>query len=78
MIVLRRMTALPEHEFWPADLPADFALEGATLLGHRQLTDAYLLGLAKAKGGVLATLDRGIRALAAGPEQVEIIAGFLL
>jgi hypothetical protein len=30
------------------------------LRGHRQITDVYLAGLAKAKGGRLATLDRSI------------------
>ena len=28
--------------------------------GHRQITDVYLLGLAKKKGGRLATFDRSI------------------
>jgi predicted nucleic acid-binding protein len=28
--------------------------------GHRQLTDAYLLGLAHRKGGRVATFDRSI------------------
>jgi predicted nucleic acid-binding protein len=32
--------------------------------GHRQITDAYLLGLAIHNKGKLATLDRGIRHLA--------------
>jgi predicted nucleic acid-binding protein len=32
--------------------------------GHRQTTDAYLLGLAIRNKGKLATLDRGIRHLA--------------
>jgi predicted nucleic acid-binding protein len=39
----------------------DFA--GVRLLGHQQVTDAYLLGLAINRGGVLATLDKGIAAL---------------
>ena len=34
------------------------------LSGPGQLTDAYLLGLAIAKGGTLVTLDRGILHLA--------------
>ncbi len=43
--------------------------------GHRQITDAYLLGLAIHRGGKLVTLDRGIRQIA-GDEfagRVEII-----
>jgi predicted nucleic acid-binding protein len=34
------------------------------LKGFQQVTDAYLLGLAIRKGGVLATFDSGITALA--------------
>lgn len=34
------------------------------LQGHRQVTDAYLIGLAEAHGGVLATFDRGTYQLA--------------
>jgi hypothetical protein len=34
------------------------------LLGHRQVTVAYLLGLAIRNKGTLVTLDRGIAALA--------------
>jgi predicted nucleic acid-binding protein len=33
------------------------------LVGHRQVSDAYLLGLAIRHGGVLATFDEGISAL---------------
>lgn len=44
--------------------------------GHRQLTDVYLLGLAKKMGGRLATLDRAIPIRAvrgATPELVQLI-----
>ena len=38
------------------------------VLGHRQITDAYLVAPGKAKGGRLVTLDRGIAALHADVE----------
>jgi hypothetical protein len=44
--------------------------------GHRQLTDVYLLGLAKKMGGRLATFDRTIPVKAvrgATPELLQII-----
>jgi len=52
----------PHHQFWPDDLGFN---EAATvfrsrLVGHRQTSDAYLLGLALHRGGKLAVLDRGI------------------
>ena len=53
------------HSFWPddLDLSADPAWPASHLIGHRQVTDAYLLGLAIKRRGKLATLDAGIRAL---------------
>ena len=56
------------HEFWVEDLSVAAALEAfpRKLQGHQQVTDAYLLALASHHGGVLATFDRGIGALAAG------------
>jgi toxin-antitoxin system PIN domain toxin len=55
----------PDHEFWPDEIglvPA-VNLTGVTLRGHRQVTDAYLLGLAMHNKGNLATFDRSIAAL---------------
>jgi uncharacterized protein len=47
------------HEFWPDNLSfTDVAVGG--LLGHRQVTDAYLAQLARRRKGQLATLDSGL------------------
>ena len=63
--LLAANTAAADHLFWPDDVSfgdaATFA--GARLVGHQQVTDAYLLGLALHRGGVLATLDDRIAAL---------------
>ena len=63
--VLAANLAAKDHQFWPVELLlADaVAFAGVWLLGHQQVTDAYLLGLAINRGGVLATLDKGIAAL---------------
>lgn len=62
MLVLDGLRAQPWHWFWPADLPFQMSqLDG--VLGHRQITDAYLVALTKANDGRLVTLDRGIAAL---------------
>jgi toxin-antitoxin system PIN domain toxin len=49
-----------DHVFWPDDVslcdPAAFHLT----VGHRRLTDVYLLALARAHGGRLVTFDRSI------------------
>lgn len=53
------------HRFWEATISyADAVEEFETrLVGHRQVTDAYLLGLAMHYRGKLATLDSRIQAL---------------
>lgn len=73
--LLDRVAQLPGHAFWPDDLSLfEVASEARPLAGHRQVMDAYLLGLASAHGGVLATLDRAVSALARGQHgAVEII-----
>jgi toxin-antitoxin system PIN domain toxin len=63
--ILAANTAAKDHTFWPDDLPfaEAAAFADVRLLGHQQVTDAYLLGLAIRRGGVLATLDQRIAAL---------------
>jgi toxin-antitoxin system PIN domain toxin len=59
---LRKLAADPRHAFWPDDVAyADVNWKG--VLGHGQVTDAYLAALARKHGGRLATLDRGLAAL---------------
>jgi toxin-antitoxin system PIN domain toxin len=76
MHVLSANTAAKDHTFWPDDAPyAEVgAFAGVRLIGHQQVTDAYLLGLAVRRGGSLATLDKGIAALTApkSPEETAL------
>ncbi len=55
----------PAHHFWTEDIGVNeaFAHFGRRLLGHQQITDAYLLGLAIQKKGRLATLDASLSSL---------------
>ncbi len=58
--LLIQLRSLDGHVFWSDDISL-VAAEGVDpyrLLGHGQITDTYLLGLARSKGGRLATLDR--------------------
>lgn len=63
--VLSANTAAKDHTFWPNQLPVAeaVAFAGVRLMGHQQVTDACLLGLAIQRGGMLATLDQRIAAL---------------
>lgn len=47
------------HSFWPADVDAR-TVDGARVMGHRQVTDAYLAQLSRHHDGKLTTLDRGL------------------
>lgn len=60
--ILQGFVDHPAHQFWPDDL--DYAaVRWGGVLGHRQVTDAYLAALARKHGGRLATLDRGLALL---------------
>jgi toxin-antitoxin system PIN domain toxin len=60
--ILRRLRAGTGHQFWPdvLSLADKDRFDLGFVAGHRQLTDVYLLGLAHARGGALATFDRTI------------------
>ena len=51
-----------DHQFWADDISAQEALGrfATRLVGHQQVTDAYLLALAIRRDGVLASFDTGI------------------
>lgn len=59
---LRRLAASERHTFW-ADAVGFDEVSLAGVVGHRQVTDAYLAGLARHHGGQLATFDAGLAAL---------------
>lgn len=54
------LVALGGHEFWPDDVSLldDKRVDDNRLLDSSQVTDTYLLALARAHGGKLATFDR--------------------
>jgi toxin-antitoxin system PIN domain toxin len=60
--VLGGATGDARHEFWPDDAGyADVPIQG--IIGHRQVTDAYLAQLARARGSRLATFDQAMAKL---------------
>ncbi len=63
---LKQIVQRPGHVFWPDTLSWLDCTQPLfdRLQGHRQTTDAYLLGLAIHNKGSLATLDQGILQLA--------------
>jgi toxin-antitoxin system PIN domain toxin len=68
--VVSALMAQPRHEFWPDDAAFDVvSLDG--VIGHRQVTDAYLAHLARARASRLATFDQGLAKL--HPDVAELV-----
>jgi uncharacterized protein len=76
---LAQAAADKSHRFWPDSISIlDSArLEWSRVLTSRQITDAYLLALAVANGGRLATLDPAIepRAVAGASARHLVVLG---
>lgn len=76
--ILIALRSLPGHEFWPDDLSLldEQHVEAAHLSDSAQVTDTYLLGLAHAHRGRLATFDRHLvtNAVVGGAQALHLIA----
>jgi len=64
--ILTRLAEQPGYMFWSTVYPwSEIAtLFAGRIVGHQQVTDACLLGLAIKQDGVLVTLDKAVRFLA--------------
>jgi uncharacterized protein len=60
--LLRRACDGRGHEFWSCNISLldEEIVNSSRVLGPRQVTDAYLLALAVARGGRFVTFDRGL------------------
>ncbi|HEY6184340.1 MAG TPA: TA system VapC family ribonuclease toxin [Terriglobales bacterium] len=72
----------PRHHFWPDDISFPQATQefANNMVGPKQATDAYLLGLAERHHGVLATLDSRLPSLLqntqVASQRIEVISQF--
>lgn len=78
--LLRRFCAAKEHVFWPdaVSLTDNTLFNPSLIRGYRQVSDIYLLGLAKKRGGYLATFDGGIplgAVVGATRDTIAVISG---
>lgn len=75
--LLAGLRNLPGHSFWPDDISLlnTEQLDSARLLSPGQVTDTYLLALARANGGKLATFDRRlvIDAVPQGQQSLHLV-----
>jgi uncharacterized protein len=60
--VLREIASSPQHEFWP-DNASYHDIPVVGIIGHRQVTDAYLAHLARSYSARLATFDQALAKL---------------
>ncbi len=78
MEIVGKLRSLPGHIFWPDDvsLVGSGDIIPSKILTSGQVTDTYLLALAKARGGKLATFDRKLSAAAVtkGNSALHLIA----
>lgn len=58
--VVRQLKILPGYRFWPDNISLldEGVIHTSRLLSHSQVTDSYLLALARVNNGRLATFDR--------------------
>lgn len=68
--VLQELVASSRHEFWP-DNASYHDIPIAGIIGHRQVTDAYLAHLARSYSARLATLDQALAKL--HPDVADLI-----
>lgn len=77
--IVGKLRALPGHVYWPGDISLVGAadVDVAKILTSAQVTDTYLLALAKAHGGVLASFDRKLSTAAVkhGKATLRLING---
>jgi toxin-antitoxin system PIN domain toxin len=67
---LHSLVRSDKHDFWPDDVEyLRVRFEG--VIGHRQVTDAYLAELARRHDGRVATLDRGFAT--SHPDVAELV-----
>jgi uncharacterized protein len=73
--MLKRLAAQPGHEFWVDEVvPAEaVTFASPAFVGHRQVTDGYLLALVTRRGGKLATFDDGLAELLPEEEREQYV-----
>jgi len=75
--IVKQLRTLPGHVFWPDDISLVDAghVDPEQVLTSAQVTDTYLLALAAAHGGQLATFDRrlSVKAVKGGKAALHLI-----
>ena len=75
--IIALLRSHPGHSFWPDDISLldPQHVDAARVLTTEQVTDTYLLALARAHGGTLATFDRRlvVDAVPNGARHLEVI-----
>ena len=76
-LLLAKMVADPMHCYFgrlPHPLAAESVASYSRLVGHQQVSDAYLLSVARANQAVLLTFDTRLAAITASDDPIEILS----
>jgi len=73
--ILSRFSEHPGYRYWPvsSSWPVLSAPFQGRVFGHQQITDAYLLGLAVKKSGVLVTFDKALSHMAGAEHRRNLL-----
>ena len=71
--MLKAMTADPLHVYLASLQPPVDGIAFETILGSKQVTDLYLLGLARRHKAVLLSFDARLRLLAGAQTKIRIL-----
>ncbi len=73
--LLTELREVGAHQFWTDDIEPSVSpyFPRDRLVGHRQVTDAHLLALARRHSGAIATLDRGLVSLSIGLSDANVV-----
>jgi hypothetical protein len=65
LALLQAVKSWPSSQFW-SDAPSYVDIDWRGVMGHKQVTDAYLAALPRSRNARLASFDRGLAALRPG------------
>ena len=70
--LLSKLVSLPGHKYWEK-LPSASVIADASVVGHHQVNDAYLVRVAEARKGRIVTFDDGLRLHALSARTVTVL-----
>ena len=71
---MNEIVSLPSHGSWPDTLSLENVIAARLpIVGHKQVVDAYLIALARSRGGIVAKLDRAMLSMGADEGLLQLV-----